>query len=883
MKKTDTRHRTGFGHWLRFGVRALGLTGTLALGAGLMLTPEGGLHWKELLASASGVNGAFARVTTSMIVAGAALVAILLILELAGSIMQSAGRKAAEGTNAALQIVLAVALLLVVNALSFEHYFRTDTTRDERFTIGGDLQQRLKKLNPETPTKVIVLQRDKTANIEPDNPGALEAAAQAKVVEKVRDVVEELRELGPRFQVSVLATRDENFEAQLEKLTGKLEAPAGESPEAAAKRETENRERQLLNAAIRNAPENSVFFAANGRVQRLGFNQFYLLDKTASRSQDRPEGRNLVLVPQGKAAFIEKVLALEERTPKVALLTIHPLLTTKLDNDDYSASGLRRALENQGYEVTDVLLKRWAGRGTPPAAADSFAEKELTTLERSLPAAQFAVTRYESQAEAVGKLLERLKKSSIDEINRLLRNRLPRNLADEDDRKSLLDSLSAQEFSFRELAKEKRAELAKNEAEYYELLKDDRAVESLRNQDVKAKLQGYVRDCDLLIVPRLTMMQLSNRAAVPAWLHSMNKDQADVVREFMKAGKPVLFAMGPTAADPPEPNETSNDDIEKMLARLGIDLGSDAIITDAEVKATPDSDDPFAVPADPFQLRTGLEFPSAPLPGKKPNPVAVSSRAAAHSVDADLDANRKPDAANVNTTKIAEKKRVVFSIARNGGYRSVTVTPPVLAGLSYSPEILHTIEKSWNESKPLKEEGYVPTFDPPKPDDPKKGGREDEVMKAYTVGVALEAKVPAEWNDPKASMVKFFHDAMALAPGVSAFPPGLAISSTQSPDALGSAPADAKTLRVIVYGHGGMFIGKTLDPGRETLLLNSVNWLLNRSDRLPADKPEEQKWRYPRVALSPERLNLWSKATQFGLPAIAIYSCFMVLMIRRMR
>jgi hypothetical protein len=879
--KSDSRHNTGFGHWLRFGIRALGLTGLLALGAGLMLTPETGWNKDALLASAKGNSGMFAHVVSVMVLAGGALVALLLLLEVLGLAFQSAGRKTAEGTNAGLQIILALGFLFVVNAVSFRHYDRKDLTRDHRFSIDPELQERLKKLNPEKPTKVVVLQRHKTSDIESDNPGALEAAAQAKVVEKVRDVVDELRELGPRFQVSVLDTRDEDFDVKLNGLTEEIKPATGETPDQAEKRENENRERRLLKDAIEEAPENSVFFAANGRIQRLGFNQFYLLDKTASVSKGQPEHRNLVLVPQGKAAFIEKVLQLEERTPKIGVLTIHPLLTTELDNDDYSASGLRLALEEQGYEVTDVLLKRWAGRGTPPAAADSFTEKKLTTLERALPVAQLAVARYERQAEVVGKALQLMKTGTYDEINRKLRG-LPRPIATETERAAYIENLSEQEFSFKELAKEKRAELAKSEAEYYELLKDDRAVESLRNQDVKSKLRSYVRDCDLLIIPRLTTMQLANRAAVPGWLHSMNKDQAEVIREFMAAGKPVMFAMGPVAADPPEPNETANDDIEKMIARLGIDLGADTIITDAELKATPESDDPFAVPPDIKQLKTALEFPYAPLPGKAANPIAQAYRAAAHSVDADLDSNKAVDQeTGKKKRKLTDKKRVVFMVNRIGGYRSIVVTPPVLAGLPFSPEILHTVEKSWNELKPLKDDTYTPSYDPRKPDDPKKGGREDEVMKPYSVGSAIEVPVPAEWNDPKVEVAKYFSDAMASAPGLIGLPPGIATAAAVTPDALGKP--SGKTVRAVVYGHGGLFIGKELDPGRQTLLLDSVNWLLGRTDRMPVDKPEMDKWRYPRVTLAPEQWNLWDKATRYGLPALAIYFCFMVLMVRRFR
>ena len=32
------------------------------------------------------------------------------------------------------------------------------------------------------------------------------------------------------------------------------------------------------------------------------------------------------------------------------------------------------------------------------------------------------------------------------------------------------------------------------------------------------------------------------------------------------------------------------------------------------------------------------------------------------------------------------------------------------------------------------------------------------------------------------------------------------------------------TVRVVVYGHGGLFTGKKLEPANETLLLDTCNW-----------------------------------------------------------
>src|SRR6185295_2042367 len=71
-------------------------------------------------------------------------------------------------------------------------------------------------------------------------------------------------------------------------------------------------------------------------------------------------------------------------------------------------------------------------------------------------------------------------------------------------------------------------------------------VDSLAAQrrvtDMKAKLSWSLADCDLLIVPRMTQRNVARRNDnIPAWLHRLDESQADVIRDFIKQGKPVLF------------------------------------------------------------------------------------------------------------------------------------------------------------------------------------------------------------------------------------------------------------------------------------------------------------------------------------------------------
>src|SRR5207248_6395708 len=157
------------------------------------------------------------------------------------------------------------------------HYLRSDWTRNRLFTLPPEIQARLAQLRGET--TIVVYQRHKTFGELNDKPEAYDFAAERKVVEKINDLVEQFRELGPRFRVEVLDVEEEGFTRKLEELT---------------------QDAKGLRDAIDSATENSIFFASGDRhtVQRLSFNDFYQLDKTASKEADNGRG-NLVLLYQG--------------------------------------------------------------------------------------------------------------------------------------------------------------------------------------------------------------------------------------------------------------------------------------------------------------------------------------------------------------------------------------------------------------------------------------------------------------------------------------------------------------------------------------------------------------------------------------------------------
>lgn len=893
--KTDTRQRTTLGNRFRFLVRVLGLTGALALPVGWVLAgdalppwPSGSLkeaipaYGDTLLSLARGAADLQARAGAICLLAGGAAVALMLLAELFGGLFLVAGRKTAVGTNSALQVALAAALLVVVNAISFGTYWRWDLTRDRQFTLAPELVSELKKLRPDSPTTVVVLQLHKTAGTLSDKPDAFDSAAERKVVEKVKDLVDQLREFGPRFNVAVLDVQEEGYERQLRDLT---------------------RNRPGLADAVAAAPENSIFFYPDGKVQsrpraeadklaagrtavladpadparglvytgpigRMSFTDFYQLDKTASKEATPAEREelaalaggtafgpgvrgkgNLVLLPRGTPAFVRKVLALEERKPRIGLAVIHPLLTSREGYDEYTAAGLRKALEANGFDLTEVILKQWNRSGPPTPAAEGYEEYELGRIESRYNLFTGLVAYRESQIKQLGQVRDRVNTAPLAELDRLFGRQLGRRIADDADRaflRKIIDDTI-------QLNRDELAELTKLLAEltprYKEAFANDRAVENRRLTDLKAKLGQAVADCDLLIVPRLTVVDLARGAVIPPSLFNMAKEQAEVVKAFVKAGKPVLFALGPTNVDArggfggPEV-----DDVEKLLPQLGIEPGKQTLVTPAEAEAMADRQNEA--------LGSSVEVPALvfdrPASEAKPaNPVASAYRITARAVDRRLD-------------------------VRKGGFRPMYVSKAMADRLPFAAEIAFSPPDAWNEEKPLPDDD-VPKFDPSKPDDPKKGTRDEERRGAFPVGVAVETPIPVDWLDK--GKAGGFGPAVIGAAAALPFDHGLTAAAV-------SAAADKvkrPTVRIVALGHGGLFTGKRLDPAAETLLLHAVNWQLHRDDRLPAEVADADKWRFPRVDLSGRQFRVWHLATFLGLPALVAYFGMIALMVRRVR
>jgi hypothetical protein len=859
----DSRQRTTWGTRLRFLIRIAGLTGIFAavIGAGLCASAVPDRHQWTLdnwFAATDSGFGPAAKIGAWALAGGFAAVVLWLLVELLG-MLSGLGRRTAVGTSATVGTIAAVALLVFVNAYSFTHHARYDLTRNQQFTLPADLAERLRSLRAESPTTIVVLQKHNIFGTLSTDRDSFTKAAEEKVAEKVKDLVDLFRELGPRFNVVVLDSEAFGYDRQLAELTK-------DAPE--------------LKAAIETVPENSIFFHANKRVQRLAFNEFLQLDKTASK--EREGGRsNLVLVPQGIENFARRVLTVQERRPKVAVCVVHELLTTEFAEGrgkSYTLAGMRKSLTEAGYDVIDVVLKKnWASAGSLDdlkPAADTRAESKLERLEGELATSESELTAARAEAalfEEVMKRVVEVKGKPWEERNALYRKLVRGGEVTEDVEAQFVASIARRaeraKQSFEEAQKDRRTA----DERLKEAMKDERPLQDRRMNDVKAKLTSVLADVDMLVIPRFTVEDATEGQDVGPNLHSLSKDQIEVIKGFMAKGKPVLACLGPiTPSLPRRGAETaeefekrlqtaladSTDGFEQLITQRGIELGRDLILFDGEARS-------FAARRAGQQFGGGVSTDIPPLAlvetpagvSLEPNPIAAAARLTARSVD----------------QKLELRMRALRPVYIANGWQS---------RLPFAAEFAFTSSDSWNEIRPFIQfrtlpDGSVaatdlPRYEPTPLDDPKKGTHEEERRGPFPVGLAIESKIPAAWVDEEYGREQAV--AALLTPFDSVLAAGLTVAANK---------LDRPMQRLVVFGSGNIFSGAKLEPAQEKLLVHSANWLTGREDRLPhSDIPA---WSFPRVEMTERQVVQWRLATVVGLPLLAVYVGLMVTMLRRLR
>jgi hypothetical protein len=901
MKK-DTRYNLGFLARLRLVVRVLGLTGVLAGFVGLFLwfaltQPLTVAAIRESLNATGTV-----QVAAYLMAIGVGLAALVLVVELL-AVLGGSTRRSATGLNSAVQFALVLAVVGGLNYFAFNYFKRWDLTRDKAFTLSPEVSDELRKVSGKT--TIVVLQRHNTfGNLadpreareaadrkaaqairdEREAGRAFEFAAERKVVDKVRDLVDQFRLLGPQFRVVTLDVEAFEYKDQLEAETagrpGLKDAINSTSVNSIFFYPDDQVETIAADEATRRTATgrwlftqpaaNDRVFAFEGNIPRLTFNEFYLLDKSASKAAnpgaDGKARGNLVLRPQGVETFARRILAIQEKRPKVGLLVIHELLTSSRDTTErnpYTSVGLRQALEANGFEVVDVVVKKFGDPTGPKPAAFNLTETQYERLEavrEGLEEDRRSMLEDRKDAEDT---LTLFRDKSAAELDKLLRRQIGREVTEEFRQfqvRGITDALKQMAERLAEIDQDIRD----TDAQITALMKNERAFEDRRVTDVKAKLTRLVADCDLLIVPRLTVMNASAaNENIPGNLYNLSAEQVEVLKDYLKTGKPLMVCAGPNVEANQPASREPLDDVERLLADRGVQFGRETIITTAEAKA-------FAARRTGDQFGgAGVALPPVTFPelpeGAHDNPIAAAMRATAASADQKLDLR-------------LQNPRPVYLAAGLEGR------------VPFQAEFLMSPAAAWNEENPIIVRNIgagrgiqlPPRFKPTPFNDPKKGTRDEVRRGPFPIAVAVESALPPEWFDKDLpglrglSSISTPLDGGLLAAGLTA---QTGLSRDAANDTL-VPQTTRKTGRLVVIGNGGVFTGQQLPPANEQLLLHSCNWLLHRDERLPRTDGE---WTYPRLDRGERDNFLWRNGATFGLPLLFLYVGLIVLIVRRVR
>jgi hypothetical protein len=833
VKQHDAPRPRLFLSRLHFLIRLLGLVGFQAGLAGVVLLRPGSYRDLEMVLS-------LRETSHWLLVAGFGAALLALLVEALVVVRVVAGRRSALGLNALVQVVLAVGLFVAVNVWSFRHGQRFDLTRERLFTLPDAVRTQLAALDPASETTIVLYLRHRSSSFADEKPDPFDLEAEQKTVEKVKDLVELFREVGPQFKVEVLDVAAKGFNDKLEELSK-------QSPE--------------LKKAIEDAPENSILVSAGRSVQRLSFNEFYRLDRGASEARDNLVLREVGRDPatrrkEGLDPLTRRVVNVEERRPKVGLLVNHEYLTSEGPVNLFTLAGARKALEANGFDVRDVVLRTPTGE----PSADVLAVSKLERLQEELDDLDTEVRVVEREIRLLERLLKEVPAGKLEEVNRLIVEYAeqfnPRFLlarASEGNRDLVARVFGNQLAAAREgleLAREERGNVARELAG----LSSDKLSEQKRLKDLRAKLARNVADVDLLIIPRLTRLQTGEPIVSPAF-HDLEAKQAQAVRAFVGQGKPILACLDPTnmraegrtadrATKPP-------DDLEKMLAELGIVLGKRTVLYNVEKRAFAGRDDnmvriakPLQVP--PLRLEPAArtlqeELLQAAYAGLR-EPVAALGVAAENPLLAlpFLRVPKRKHGSNPvrESLLLADRESGRRMNLRLRFLRPVFLDPLKADLLKGDPEVLATSAATWHDEQPFSTAVRpVPRFEPPALDDPDQGTLEARRRGPFTVGVAAELRLPPGWGS-------------------------------------------GRDVRVAALGQAGLITGAELAPGQERLLLDTCNWLLGRDERLA--KPAAE-WSYPRVEASEEERRLWLMAARWGLPELFAFLGLVMLLLRRLR
>jgi hypothetical protein len=849
---------------VQFLVRWLALNGLVAVAVGLVM-------WFAFDFETAG---------PIVVMAGAAAVALGLLAEVRGLTRAVASHRGAAGFNSLLQILLAAALVIGGNVYSFRHYVRFDWTKRHTFTLNDDLRARLAKLRGDTDIIVYLphVSFGQRVDLRQDD---YDQAAEKIITRKVEDLVEQFGEIGPRFRVTIYDTQKKNKKAirhKINELSGQL-TEAQLAANLIPTKDHPAKDSELLET-IEKAPENSIFFYSQEtkNLQRLSFNDIYYLDKKASEEANDGNG-NLVLIDQGVQTFADKVFKIEEKKPRIGIAVVHGFLGQD-GSEIFGIPAFKKMMASRDFEARDIVL--WKRLQVEPAALEHeenrfemlatskvryerALESDTEELKELVAAREFWE---KNTAAAIDKDyalvmtfdgLRRVSRKDLEQIQKKQGRVFQTRPITEGFREAILKDLAETvEFMEKEVATDRRK--LDKASEEQSKLQVDNLEEQRRIADVRVKFNRLLANIDVLVVPRFTLWDLVERRAIPADVHTWDGAHIEAIKDFMKAGKPVLFCLGPMAREGGGPDADA-DSLEKLLTAFNIQLPNQAILFNTEGDALEERDErsqmggaSVVIPPVEFDWRVTEGSKAVRAPDGRIPPVLTSMRLTTRGFG-----EKSRDGLRIRYPRPVYVERTIWPadavasmlgsipLCWPGGPVQALTTLHQKGTKKYddSAVFMMTSPDCWNENRPFPTERRIPHFERPKADDPTKGTLLETRRGPFPIAVAVEAEVPADWygGDPD-----------------------------QTP----------KKVRLAVIGDGALFVGRDkLAPLREKLFLDVANWLLGRENLLARESPEP--WQYPRIHLEPEIKSVWEWGARLGLPLLFVYLGLNVWLVRRMR
>src|SRR5262249_30193382 len=146
--------------------------------------------------------------------------------------------------------------------------------------------------------------------------------------------------------------------------------------------------------------------------------------------KQRDGGRgNLVLLYQGVEPFARKVLNIDEKRPKIGVAVVHEWLTSE-GPEEFGFSGLKKALLSRGFDVRDIVLKKWSEFAPPEPAVYTYEESKFDRLEEQLTELDADIKNLDEDLKQWEKLKEHWQAASLDELTKENAEQLKRSRID---------------------------------------------------------------------------------------------------------------------------------------------------------------------------------------------------------------------------------------------------------------------------------------------------------------------------------------------------------------------------------------------------------------------------------------------------------------------